>query len=788
VLADDEPMAATNLPRFDLTGLAVAALSLAIQFAYLAESRNEPTFTVPIIDAATYHDEAVQFARGEPLFKDAFWQPPLFPLLLGCLYYFVGVSVVFARLALAGLGTASCVLIWWIGRRVFSRRVGVVAGAMAAAYGPFLFFSTQLLPTGLAIFLDLVALALWLRCLSGCAPSRNEVPIAAPRGLKPTAQMECKVPLGHSERSVWYLWLLFGLSIGAATITIPNAAIILVIALPGILVSGLRRCRRVPMLVACAMTLLGTAIPIGSVTLRNYLVFGKIVLISTNGGINFYIGNNANSDETVAIRPGERWKRLARESYLHGARTRVEQDAYFLRQGLTYAVEQPVGFLLGLGRKAIQLINAREIPRNVDPYVYRDYSRLLSTLLWRADPFAFPFGLLAPLTAVGIVISLSSSAGDGVQRAGRYALLTFILAYGASVVLFFVSARYRLPMVVVMTVFAAAGACWVWDRIRARLQRENGRRAQYAAATAFAATAIVVNLPVAFPTDGVNFRAELAMCVGHAHATAGRYEEAESYLREALRMDPHYADAAGKLASVVLQRGESEEAEALLRQALNWDEQSIQTRRLLAELLHRKGQTGEAIALLEQAITVDPTSPEAHSTLADVFADSGRPDDAIKHYRQAADLTDESGPILIRLADLLVQTGAYEEAIERYRQGLWRVDADPETLNRIAWLLATCPVVELRDCGKAIEIAEHLCQITEYAYPVAMDTLAAAYAECGRLEDAVKWVRRAIDTALASNDPEAAASFHSRLQIYQARLSASGGRVATDGNDAPDGE
>ena len=46
------------------------------------------------------------------------------------------------------------------------------------------------------------------------------------------------------------------------------------------------------------------------VTLRNYLIGDDWVLISANGGVNFYIGNNAHYDSTVAIHPGLHWERL----------------------------------------------------------------------------------------------------------------------------------------------------------------------------------------------------------------------------------------------------------------------------------------------------------------------------------------------------------------------------------------------------------------------------------------------------------------------------------------------
>ncbi len=730
-------MAGCRLQRFDFSAILVVGVCLAVQLAYLAERTKDPTFEIPIIDAGVYHNAAARFAEGGALHDDAFWQPPLFPLFLGCVYRLVGTNILFAKLILAGIATLTSLLVWWIGRRVYSRRVGAVAGLIVAAYGPFVFFSTQLLPTGLAVSLDLVALVLWLRCM---------------------------------EQPCWHRWMLFGLAVGAATIAVPNAGVLAIIALVGAVVSGVRQRRLRAALVNCSMIVLGMAAPVGSVTLRNYLVSGELVIISTNGGMNFYIGNNPQSDKTVAIRPGEPWRRLARESYSGDARTRAEQSTYFFRRGFAYLVDQPLSFLRGLVRKSIRLANAREIPRNADVYVYRDFSHVLSILAWRVGPFGFPFGLLAPLAVLGIVVSLKSSGKTGVQRTGPVALLSFIVAYGASVVAFFVSARYRLPIAVVMSLFAAAGAVWIWEQVRAFAQRRAKLRLVHAV-VAFALAAILVNWPIRAPADGVNFRAEMSMCLGHAYGVRGEPSKAEEYLRQALRLDPEYSAAAAKLAGLLLESGRVDEAEQLLREARTWERQSVEARQRLGELLHRRAHTPEAISVFEEALTIDPTSPDVHGALADAFAESDRIDEAIDHYREAIGLADEPGPLLIRLGDALVQRGDYEKAIERYRQGLWLIKPEPAALNRIAWLLATCPVVELRDCERAIEIAEHVCRLTDYRNPVSMDTLAAAYAECGRWAEAVTWVRRAIDTALAGNDRAEADSFRPRLKTYEEYLS-----------------
>lgn len=742
------------LQRIGLSAALVAGVSVCVQVIHLAWADHDPTFETPIVDAAVYHKAAVAFSRGEPLIDDAFWQPPLFPVVLGSIYRVFGARILFAKVVLALIAVGTCLLVFDLGRRLFSPSVGLIAGLIASFYGPFVFYSTRLLPTGPAVFLDVLALVLWVRCL-------------------------------HESR--WDRWLAFGLVTGLATITVPNAFVLLVLALVGLAYGHIRRGCVLRMIVPCGLVVAGAALPIGAVTVRNYIVSGEWVLISTNGGINFYVGNNPHREETIAIRPGEPWKRFARQSYLHGARTRAEQSSYFFRRGVSEIAADPIEFVRGLCRKAARVINGREIPRNVDPYLFRDFSWPLFLMLWRVGTFSFPFGLLAPLAVVGLIHSLTVNAVDERMRRGRIALLAFVVAYGASVVLFFISGRYRLPAAMAAIVFAAAGAVALWSNIRACIFSRGASAAERAAAVparrrglitfvVFLVAAVGVNLPMRAPTDGVNFRAELNVFVGFERAVRGDLADAEAYVRRALTHEPQNAKGVALLAGMLVNRGEIDQARELLDSALRRNPADTEARLALANQERFEGRLSKAASGFEEVLGFDVTSPEAHAGLADMLVAEDRPAEAIDHYRSALQYGERSGPIELRLADALVQVAEYKEAIERYRRALWTVDADMETLNRVAWLLATCPQPELRDCDQAVRLATEVCQATEYRNTTALDTLAAAHAECGRLDEAISWVRAAIALAQERGDSVAAENFRSRLGLYEDRLKERSGR------------
>lgn len=738
--------------------LCVFGIALAVQACYLLEASRDPSYLVPIVDAGTYHAAARDFALGQTghaTAGHAYWQPPGFPLLLGCVYRVVGVHILAAKCVLAVFASLNCVMVWWLGTRAFSRRVGTIAGLMLALYGPFLFYSTQLLPVGMAMTLNLLALVLWMR---------------------------------GGQRGGWANRLALGLVIGAAVITVPNSGVIWLavlwtqvraVALPG-------QARRA--VAAASLTALGLLIPIGATTVRNYAASGEFVIISTNGGINFFLGNNAHADETVAIRPGEAWERFSRGESGDPTRRRSERSREFMARARTYIAENPVDFARGLGRKAVRLINAREIPRNVDPHSYRDSSRLLAMLMWRVGPVAVPFGLVAPLAMVGIF----AWRGRGRARrrlCGRLAL--YVALYGISVVLFFVTSRHRLPMIPVIIIFAAAGLVEGVNRLRnagtrlwgvvggytARLTpARRGSPAHIARSTpgsiaapvSFIVAAALVNLPISSPTDHVDFKAEFHLCVAEHYLNQGERERAEQHFRQALRLDPDYAAAQRKLALFLMRVGDFDEASSLLARAVELNPASAEALWARGEWLRRRDRLDEALRTLEAALALDPHSARIHAALAETLIATGRTDEGVDHYFQAINLFEDPGPALIRLADLLTTAGRYEEAIECYRKGLWRVEPDLATLNRVALLLATCPRAELRDCRQAIGLAEHACAVTSYRVPGAMDTLAMAYAECGRWEDAAGVAHRALDLALAGGDTSTADAIRPRLEQYEA--------------------
>jgi tetratricopeptide (TPR) repeat protein len=369
----------------------------------------------------------------------------------------------------------------------------------------------------------------------------------------------------------------------------------------------------------------GLVLSVAPVTIRNAVRSGQWVPISTNGGINLYIGNNPNASETVCIRPGTReWEALVALPYEEGdVASPSEAQSYFFRRVGVYLRQDPAGAVGGLLSKARQLINGREIPRNVDLYVFREHSRILGLLTWRWGPFAFPFGIIGPLALLGLVVAVRR------RGEGRY-LAGFVILYGLSLICFFPSSRYTVPMMPVILVLAFLGAGGLLALRTAPLRRRISTVALLLIGIAG------VNLPVALPTDRVDFKPELHRHVGIGLQKRGRLGAALVQYGKALQADPAASDTHYYRGTALLAASRLDEAEPAFRTALSLQADYPEAMHDLAVVLHRQGRSGEAIVLLERAIELKPGYHGAMRNLAVALFAEGRREEAERWLRAAA--------------------------------------------------------------------------------------------------------------------------------------------------------
>src|SRR5262245_15240375 len=226
--------------------LLVFVVAYAVRLVYILEIRKAPYFDVPLIDGPNYFRMAAAIASGSLTGgREVFWQPPLYPYFLALLSVTVGDRMQTIYAVQAALGSLSCVLVYWIGRRLFGARPALIGALVAALYGPLIYFDAQPLIPFLHIVLALGGILMLLRGAG----------VGEAAGAGPPA------PAAVRRRRFLGAGVLWGLS---ATAT-PN----ILVAVPAAAWWTWRRMRPAA---AARMFLLGVAVPVLAVTARNAVV------------------------------------------------------------------------------------------------------------------------------------------------------------------------------------------------------------------------------------------------------------------------------------------------------------------------------------------------------------------------------------------------------------------------------------------------------------------------------------------------------------------------------------
>ncbi len=611
--------------RSDLwIGAAVFALALAVRLIFLAGSADNPTFELPIVDSGNYCRIARLWVEEGTLSPKFFYQPFFYPAFLSALFAGLRSPLLGTKLLQAVLGAFTCLLTACLGRKIFDRWTGILAGAITVFYGPLIFFGGELVSAAWAAFWSVVLILLFLRTAA--------------------------------EREVGLSFLL-GLSGGLAVITRPTFLPFLIAASLWLAVVWFRPAVERRFLPKRSASLLAgfllIALPVAAL---NHRATGRFSILPAEGGLNFFIGNNPDSCETVRIRPGWEWELLLRRPAKEGEAGSGGESRFYYRKAAAFFREEPLSFLGGLADKALQFVSSREIPRNVDIYLFRRWSSILSLLVWKVGGFGFPFGILFPLALVGLISRWKKIPAP---------FKLFILFYPLSIIIFHVSGRYRLPVVPAAAVLAAAGVVSLIETVGARKWRQLG------IAVAITAAAVLLStVPGPFCQEEPDYESELYYCLGNELLGSGRGDEAVAYFAEAVRLDPSYTDARVNLGNALARRGVLDEAIAHYSIVLKERPQTAEVYNNIGNILVRRGEFDEAVAYYETALKHDSDYADGHTNLGIALARQGKLEEATAHYLRALAIQDDNAVAYNNLGNIRAHQGRYGEAAECFRKAL----------------------------------------------------------------------------------------------------------------------
>ena len=184
----------------------------------------------------------------------------------------------------------------------------------------------------------------------------------------------------------------------------------------------------------------------------------------------------------------------------------------------------------------------------------------------------------------------------------------------------------------------------------------------------------------------------------------------------------------------------------------------------------KRGDYDKAIVLFTKAIESGELSVKQLAIIyggrGNVWCDKGDYDKAISDYTKAIEINPQYANAYYNRGYVWGDKGKYDKAISDYTKVIEINPKHVSAYNGLAWLMATCPDDRYRDGKQAVVLAEKAVKLDETTSR--LDTLAAAYAEAGRFQDAIKTQERAITRLKQEGGAEDLPEYEEHLASYKA--------------------
>jgi 4-amino-4-deoxy-L-arabinose transferase-like glycosyltransferase len=595
--------------------LAAVAATLALRIVYFVEIRESPFFDTPLMDEA-YHDGwAREIAEGRLTERAPFFRAPLYPFLLGAAYRVFGPNYSLIRALQLVLGAVTPVLAWLLARALLPRRplAAGVAAFVVALDAILVYFEADLLLESM---------------------------------LAPLGTLFALVLVRALDRPSALRWAAAGAVLGIFAVTRPNILLFAPVAL-GV---ALTRPRRVQNAAALAGAALLFVAPVAAV---NRLA-GDSVLIASQGGLNFFLGNNSEANGWSATAPSlfriDWWGgyedaiRIAEEA--EGKTLRPsEVSAYWFDQARQWWRENPRDAIALTAKKVVYFFSGEEFGNN----------RHTGLFLKEYAPFARP-----SLFLLFVVMPLAALGGAALWRRGDMGarvVVLFALVYALSVIVFFVTSRYRVPLRALFAILACEGVFVLLD-----LFRKSKLRGGLTLAALVAAGLAWNRNPWIEAYEPS--KAQFYQSVANIHHEKGRLKEALESQRRALELDSTYPKGNLNLGTLYMDLGDVRAAIPAFERERMLDPEDGKNLASLARAYSRAGRLEDAeraYAAAEARGLADPPALYNHGVVLDRLE---RIEEAEMLYRSALAVDSTFADAWNNLGVLEARRGRLEAAID----------------------------------------------------------------------------------------------------------------------------
>jgi Flp pilus assembly protein TadD len=183
--------------------------------------------------------------------------------------------------------------------------------------------------------------------------------------------------------------------------------------------------------------------------------------------------------------------------------------------------------------------------------------------------------------------------------------------------------------------------------------------------------------------------------------------------------------------------------------------------------LEHEGRLSESMVHYRIAIKLEPRKKEAYYAMGGVLIKQKKWSEAASIFNIVLEFDPSDLVSHIGLAAILPHLHQTKETILHLEMALQIDPESPEVLNDLAWTLATSPEADIRDGARAVQLAERACQLANFRQTLFVGTLAAAYAEAGRFDEAMATAQKACALASQSGEQELLKKNQELLELYR---------------------
>ncbi len=255
--------------------------------------------------------------------------------------------------------------------------------------------------------------------------------------------------------------------------------------------------------------------------------------------------------------------------------------------------------------------------------------------------------------------------------------------------------------------------------------------------------------------------------VGDAFRFQGEYDNAIRWYRRALDINPENAAAEANWGACLLELGKLDEAETRLASAIELNPGLAEAHCSLGLARRRQNKLAEAVESYRRALEINPDYALARVHLGTLLLDLGQLDEAKTHLTEAVQLDAGDPYSHFNLAVACGRSGETRDAAEHFSRTL---QLDPNfvpALISLALIRATNAEESLRDGPQALELATRACALTRQQNPEALYALSSAYAETGRMTEAIAVAETAMQFAQATGNTNLVAAIRQSLQHFR---------------------